>query len=231
MLGALEIDLHIEVFPDLGLNIGHCFDQRQFIYRLRVVGHRTIRVDRDRHRPHAQESERHQSEREHCRRQHSRRQRQSHRAHVVGKGHQGHHGEAEIVAGEIAGDEAGQNSERRSAFLRRDDHFLYVPRMNRGERLHQLRNERSGESSAGDDYGQFPPLSVVATEHGDDVVGNQEGEGDGDDGGDPDQRGQGMLEVHLVRFAICGLGDDAVEEVGNRAGHEHHDAHDEDPDQ
>ena len=43
---------------------------RQFVDRLRVVGHRTIGVHRDRHRAHAQEAERHQTEGEHGRGQH-----------------------------------------------------------------------------------------------------------------------------------------------------------------
>ena len=40
-----------------------------------------------------------------------------------------------------------------------------------------------------------------------------------------------MLEVHLVGVAVLRLGDGPVEEVGDGAGDQHHDAHDEDPDQ
>ena len=42
-------------------------DRRQLENRLRVVGDRAVRIDGDRHRPHAQEAERHQAEREHRR--------------------------------------------------------------------------------------------------------------------------------------------------------------------
>ena len=52
---------------------GICLDDRQLEHRLRVVGDRAVGIDRDRHRAHAQEAERHQAEREHGRRQHQRR--------------------------------------------------------------------------------------------------------------------------------------------------------------
>jgi len=45
-----------------------------------------------------------------------------------GDKHQNHHGQAEVIAGEVAGDESGQDSERRSAFLRRYHDFFHVPR-------------------------------------------------------------------------------------------------------
>ena len=175
MLGALEIDLHIEVFPDLGLHVRHCFDQRQFIHRLRVVGHRTVRVDRDRHWPHAQKSKRHQSEREHCWRQHSRRQSQAHRAHVIGNRHQNHHGETEIVPGEVARHESRQDSQRGSAFLCGDHHFFHVPRLHRRERFHQFRNQRTCQRPARNDGRKLPPLRTVSAKGRNDEVRNQVG--------------------------------------------------------
>ena len=45
-------------------------DGRQLENRLRVVGHRAVRIDGDRHRPHAEEAERHEAEREHRRGEH-----------------------------------------------------------------------------------------------------------------------------------------------------------------
>ena len=51
---------------------GNRLDLAQLIHRLRVVRHRTVRIHRDRHRAHAQESERHQTEREHRGSQHQR---------------------------------------------------------------------------------------------------------------------------------------------------------------
>ncbi len=62
-------------------------------------------------------------------------------------------------------------------------------------------------------------------------VGDDVGEDDGNDGRDPDQRGQRRLEVHFVGVAVFGLGDGAVEEVRAGARDQHGHAHDEDPDQ
>ena len=60
---------------------------------------------------------------------------------------------------------------------------------------------------------------------------DQVGEADRDEGSNPYQRSQRRLKVHLVRVAVLALGDRAIEEVGERAGHQHHHAHDEDPHQ
>ena len=49
---------------------GNAFDHRQLEHRLRVVGDRTVGVDGNRHRTHAEEAEGHEAEREHRRRQH-----------------------------------------------------------------------------------------------------------------------------------------------------------------
>ena len=46
---------------------GHLLDQRQFVNRLRVVGHRAVGVDRDGDRSHAEEAEGHQAEGKHRR--------------------------------------------------------------------------------------------------------------------------------------------------------------------
>ena len=62
-------------------------------------------------------------------------------------------------------------------------------------------------------------------------VGNDVSERDGDDRSEPDQRGERRFEIHLVGFAVAAFGDGAVQEVGDGAGDQHHDAHDEDPDQ
>ena len=51
---------------------GMLLDRRQLEDRLRVVGDRAVRVDRDRHRAHAEEAERDQAEREHRGRDHQR---------------------------------------------------------------------------------------------------------------------------------------------------------------
>ena len=51
---------------------GIVFDLRELEHRLRVVRHRAVAVDRDRHRAHAQEAEGDQAEREHGRVDHER---------------------------------------------------------------------------------------------------------------------------------------------------------------
>ncbi len=96
------------------------------------------------------------------------------------------------------------------------------------EDLDQFRDERARQGSAGDDGSEFPPEGSVA-EAGNHQVGDDVGEEDGDDGGDPDQRGQGRLEVHFVGVLVFGAGDGGIEEVGAGAGEQHADAHDEDP--
>ena len=170
ILGAIEIHVEVEVFLDLRFDVRDLLDQREFINRLRVVGDRTVGIDRDRHRPHAEEAEGHQAESEDRRRQHARRHRQSHRADVVGDGHQDHHGQAEVVAGEVARHKARQNSERRSTFLRRLHHFPHVTRVHRGENFHQFRNDRARQRAAGNDRRQLPPLRRVAAQGRDDEM-------------------------------------------------------------
>ena len=71
---------------------------------------------------------------------------------------------AQVVAGEIAGHEARQDAQRSAAFLRGGHDFLDVARLSRGEDLHQFRNDRAGQRSAGDDGGKLPPLRGVAAE-------------------------------------------------------------------
>ena len=73
MLGALEVNVDVVVALQLALDIRYLLDQRQLIYRLRIVGHRTVGIDGDGHRTHAQEAERHQTKGEYRRSQHQRR--------------------------------------------------------------------------------------------------------------------------------------------------------------
>ncbi len=106
-----------------------------------------------------------------------------------------------------------------------------MTRFGRGEDLHQLRNDGARQRSAGDDGRQLPPLRGVAAQNRHDEIRHDVGEHDGDDRSQPDQRGQRRFEVHLVGVAVTGLGNGFVQEVRHGAGDQHHDAHDEDPDQ
>ena len=216
-------------FFRLALDVRHLLDQRELVDRLRVVGHRAVGVDGDGDRAHAEEAEGHQAEGEDGRSQHQRAEAEV--ADEVADGHQGHHGEAQVVAGEVAGHEARQNAERRAAFVGRGHDLAHVARLGRGEDLDQLGNDGAGQRAAGDDGRQLPPLRAVAAEDRDDQVRHDVGEDDGDDRSEPDQRGQRRFEVHLVGVAVAGLGNGFVQEVRHGAGDQHHDAHDEDPDQ
>ena len=70
---TVKFDREAVLLLELCLDAGDLFDLRQLVDRLRVVGDRTVRVDGDRHRAHAEEAERDQAEREDRRRHHQRR--------------------------------------------------------------------------------------------------------------------------------------------------------------
>ncbi len=209
------------------MNAGNLLDQRKLEDGLGVVGDGAVGVDGDRYRPHAQESESHQSESEHRRCNHQ--VAKSQLANHVADGHQDHNGQPQVIGGEIAGHEAGQNAQRSSAFLRGDDHFLHVARFGGGESLHQFGNHGARQRSAGDDRRQLPPLRGVAAKIGNHGPGNYVGHGDGDERRQPYQRGERRLEIHVIGVQVARLGDGAVDEIGGRAGHQHGDAHDENP--
>ena len=151
MLGLFEVHVEPEFLLELAADAGNLFDLAQLIHALRVVGHRTVGIHGDGHRPHAQESERHQTEREYRRRLHQRIQPQ--RADAVADGHQAQHRHAQPIGAEVARHQPGQNVERRAALPRRCHHFPHMRRIDGGEHLHQLRNNRAGQRAAGDDRG------------------------------------------------------------------------------
>ena len=231
MLGPVEADGHVEVFLDLGLYVWNLLDQRELIYGLRVVCHRPVGIDGDGYRSHAEEAEGHKPESKDGWRQHASRHRQSHRAHVVGDGHQAHHREAEIVSGEVACDEARQDAQRGSALLRRDYDFLHVPRFGGREDLDQFRDDRTRQRSARDDGGELPPQP--GAEVGEHPARNRERDRDREQRRGPHQARERGLEVDLVLARVLRARHRAVhaEKVGDRAGHQHHHAHHEDPHQ
>ena len=62
-LACSKFDVEAEILLDFDcLMLGMCFDQRELVDRLRVVGHRAVAVDGDGDRAHAQEAEGHQAE-------------------------------------------------------------------------------------------------------------------------------------------------------------------------
>ncbi len=127
VLGALEVHVDVVVALQLALDVRHLLNQRELVHRLRIVRHRAVGIDGDGHRAHAEESESHQAEGEHGRGQHQRAQ--SVGADVVADAHQQDHGEAQVVAGEVAGHQSRQDVERGAAFFRRGHHFFHVSRL------------------------------------------------------------------------------------------------------
>jgi len=112
-----------DLFPDAG----DVLDDRQLEHRLRVVGDGPVGIDRDRHRPHAEEAERHQAERKHRRRNHQRVE--THLADPIGHAHQGDDAQAEPVSAEVTRDQARENVERRAALPRGGDDLAHVSRL------------------------------------------------------------------------------------------------------
>ncbi len=114
-------------------------------------------------------------------------------------------------------------------------HFFHVCRLGGGEDLDQFGDDCTGQGPHADDDGEHPPIVGMRLAHlsatPDQKVGHHEGEDDGDDRGDPDQRRKGRLEVHLVGVLVTGLRHGGVEEVRTAARDDHHHAHGEDPHQ
>ena len=218
VFGDVEVGLESEVFLDLGSHIRDLLDGRQFVDRLGVVGDRAVGVHGDGHGAHAQEAEGDQTKGEHRGREHD--VAQALGADDVADPHEDHDREAEVVAAEVTGHETGEDVERRAAFLGGGDDFLDVSRLGGGEDLHQLGDDGAGQSTHADDDGQHPPIVAVSLAHlsatADEEVGHHEGEDDGHDRGQPDQRGQRSLEVHLVGVLVARLGDGRVEDSTSR---------------
>ncbi len=106
-----------------------------------------------------------------------------------------------------------------------------MPRVHRGKHLHQFRDDRPSQRAAGDDDGKLPPQRRVPAQIRNDELGNDEGQNHGNEGRDPDQRGERRFKVHVVRIGVPGFSDGFIDEVRNRAGHQHHDAHYKNPHQ
>ena len=155
-LARAKFDVDAEVLLELRLDAGDLLDRRELVDRLRVVGHRAVGVDGDRHRSHAEEAERDEAEREDRRRDHAD-VAQAQRAHSVRDGHERHDRHADPVRAEIARHEARQDVEGGAALLGRRHHFLDVSRLGRREHLDEFRDDRAGQRAARDDGRELPP--------------------------------------------------------------------------
>ena len=228
MLRLLEVHREPIVTLNLSGRRRHLFDRRQLEHRLRVVRYRTVGVDGDRHGAHAKEPERHEAERKHGRRNHQRSE-----THVTDQkrdGHQQHDRDAKPIGAEVTGDEAGQNVQRRAALTRRRNDFAHVTRLGRRKDLYELWNDRAGERAARDDARELPPQRAVAKRR-DHHVRHDVREDHRQNRRQPDEEREWRLEVHLVDVLVTALCDRTVDQVRHAAGHDHHDAHGEDPDE
>ena len=139
-LARSKLTVDVEIFLDFGFDVGNLLDQRKFVDGLGVVGDGAVGIDGDGDRAHAEESEGDQTERENRRSQHGRGRSQAHGAEVVGDGHQQHHRQAEVVAGEIPATNPERIPSDAPPSSRRDDDFPHMPRFGRGEYFHQFRD-------------------------------------------------------------------------------------------
>ncbi len=167
VLALLEVGLEAEVALDLFLDARDLLGLGQLEDRLGVVGHRAVAVDGDVDRPHAQEAERHQAEGEDradaderlslrsaapCITL-SRPCRLTKYAPAIRPGDQ----HALPEGAEVAGDDAGEDRQRRAAFARGGDDLVDVLRVRAGEDLGELGDQHRRQRAATDDRGQLPP--------------------------------------------------------------------------
>ena len=227
VLGAFEVGADAVIAFQFLLDAGDLLDGGQLEHRLGVVGDGTVGVDGDRHGPHAQETERDQTEREHRGGDHE--LAQPHGRDDEAQPHQSGDRQPDPVAGEVAGHQAGEDVQRRPALVGGDHDLAGVAGVGGGEHLHQLRDQRPGQGAAADDQRQLPPHPVGQAT--DQRRGGAEGARDAQHRGQPHQRRQGRLEVHLGGIAVAGAGDGGVDEVRDPGGHHHHGADHEDPHQ
>jgi hypothetical protein len=228
LLGPVEVDLVAVLLLDLFLGALDLRDLGELEHALCVVRHGAVGIDGDRDRTHAEEAEGDQAEREHGRRHHQ--CPEAHPTEVVGGAHQDEEHHAHPEGAEVARGKAGQDVERRTTFARGSDDFLHVTRRGAGEHLDQLGDHRARERPARDDAGELPP-EVATAEILDQEVGHHVRGRERDDGREPDQPRERMLEVHLGGAGNGALLDRLVHVVGDHARDDHHHAHGEDPDQ
>jgi hypothetical protein len=237
MFGLLKIHFHAVVLFDDLFGVLAALDHREFVDRLGVVRDRPEAVHGDRDGSHAEEAEGHKAEGEdRCGKQEL-------------FGHQGHHRSAlgdEIrdehqdkdreplpKGGEVSCDQAGQDVQRGTALTGGIDDLIAMAGTGAREDLREFGDQCASDGSAADDHGKGQPGSDAGACDGQiaqqEVAGN-EGHGDGDAGGDPDQVGQGMFEVELLLSREQRLASRIVDEVRDQRGDDHQDAHSEDPD-
>ena len=126
VLGLLELDVEAEVLLDLLLDVRDALDDGELVDALRVVGDRTVRVDGDRDRTHAEEAEGDEAEGEDRGRVEAadhhdvaEARRAARVGHHVRGAHEDDEDDAHPVGAEVTGGEAGEDVERRAALASR----------------------------------------------------------------------------------------------------------------
>ena len=104
-----------------------------------------------------------------------------------------------------------------------------MARFGGSKNFYEFGNDCSGQRSAGDDRSEFPPLRFVAAETRNDEPGSEVRQADGNEGSDPHERSQRRLEIHFVGVAVFRFSNCAVDEIRQGAGHQHDNAHHENP--
>ncbi len=214
-------------------------DLAQLINRLGVVRHRAVAVHRDGDRPHAEETKGHQTEGKDGRgeqefRRHEREQRGI-LGEIIRGAHQRHDAKPHPERGEIARHESGQNVQRRATMLGAIRHFAHMTGAGADEHLGELRDHRASHRAATDDARQHPPQSRLRGSSGISEIAQQhfardEGDGDGNRRGDPNEMRQRRFEIEILLAAEHGFAQAFVHEVGDERRHDHQRAHDEQPD-
>ena len=101
-------------------------------------------------------------------------------------------------------------------------------RLGRGENLGKFGDEGCAEGAARDDDGEGEPClageGIVEEE-----VGGAESTNDGENGGNPDEGCEGLLEVEVVGFLIFSGSKSIINIVSEDGGHDAEDTHDENP--
>ena len=124
-------------------------DRRQLIYGLRIVCHRAVGIDRDRHRVPCREIRKQPD-----RKQTPPAQPSGCRGRAVLTPYamliSARIASAEPICAHVARHETRKNVQRRAALARRSHHFAHMTRLHRREYLNQFGNHRAGQRSASD---------------------------------------------------------------------------------
>jgi len=148
-------------------DVGKRFDGGKLVDGLRVVGDRTVAIDGDGDRSHAQEAKGHAGRRRILRGQHQ--GHQEHGAHEVADAHEGEIAKPNQRRWKLPATKPERMLSERTAFPRAGDDFANVVRIGwEVEGTFTTRDRPRRQRAATDDRGELPPHGVVAAEAGGD---------------------------------------------------------------